>query len=156
MSFSKEIWGSSVWNLFHTIAHKIREDKFLFHKSNIIYIIENICNTLPCPDCSKDASAMLKKVDFAQINNKADFKLLMFNFHNAINTKLKKPLFDFNELDSLSPVDIEFMIFCCISATFKIFSIPSTDIETNDINKFVSNHFNNDLRITVVNLLKLI
>jgi hypothetical protein len=99
MSFSKEIWGSSVWNLFHTIAHKIREDKFLFHKSNIIYIIENICNTLPCPDCSKDASAMLKKVDFAQINNKADFKLLMFNFHNAINTKLKKPLFDFNELD---------------------------------------------------------
>ena len=99
MSFSKEIWGSSVWNLFHTIAHKIKEDKFLFHKSNIIYIIENICNTLPCPDCSKDASAMLKKVDFAQINNKADFKLLMFNFHNAINTKLKKPLFDFNELD---------------------------------------------------------
>jgi hypothetical protein len=99
MSFSKEIWGSSVWNLFHTIAHKIKEDKFLFHKSNIIYIIENICNTLPCPDCSKDASAMLKKVDFAQINNKADFKLLMFNFHNAINSKLKKPLFDFNELD---------------------------------------------------------
>lgn len=33
-------------------------------------------------------------------------------------------LFDLNELDSLSPVDIEFMIFCCISATFKIFSIP--------------------------------
>jgi hypothetical protein len=99
MSFSKEIWGSSVWNLFHTIAHKIKEDKFLFHKSNIIFIIENICNTLPCPDCSKDATAMLKKVDFAQINNKADFKLLMFNFHNAINSKLKKPLFDFNELD---------------------------------------------------------
>jgi hypothetical protein len=99
MSFSKEIWGSSVWNLFHAIAHKIKEDKFLFHKSNIIYIIENICNTLPCPDCSKDATAMLKKVDFAQINSKADFKLLMFNFHNAINTKLKKPLFDFNELD---------------------------------------------------------
>ena len=100
MSFSKEIWGSSVWNLFHTIAHKIKEDKFIFHKSNIIYIIENICNTLPCPDCSKDATAMLKKVDFAQINSKADFKLLMFNFHNAINTKLKKPLFDFNELDN--------------------------------------------------------
>jgi hypothetical protein len=100
MSFSKEIWGSSVWNLFHTIAHKIKEDKFLFHKSNIIYIIENICNTLPCPECSKDATAMLKKVDFAQINNKADFKLLMFNFHNAINSKLKKPLFDFNELDN--------------------------------------------------------
>ena len=100
MSFSKEIWGSSVWNLFHTIAYKIKEDKFEFHKSNLIYIQENICNTLPCPDCSRDASTMLKKVDFSKINNKEDFKLLIFNFHNAINSKLNKPLFDFNELDN--------------------------------------------------------
>jgi hypothetical protein len=100
MSFSKEIWGSSVWNLFHTIAYKIKEDKFEFHKSNLIYILENICNTLPCPDCSRDASSMLKKVDFSKINNKEDFKLLIFNFHNAINSKLNKPLFDFNELDN--------------------------------------------------------
>ena len=46
MSFSKEIWGSSVWNLFHTIAHKIKEDKFQFHKSNIIFIINVINNVL--------------------------------------------------------------------------------------------------------------
>jgi hypothetical protein len=100
MSFSKEIWGNAVWNLFHTIAHKIREDKFEFHKQNLIFILENICSTLPCPECSKDATNMLKKVDFAQINNKTSFKLLVFNFHNAINTKLNKPLFDFNELDN--------------------------------------------------------
>jgi hypothetical protein len=100
MSFSKEIWGSSVWNLFHTIAYKIKEDKFEFHKNNLIYILENICNTLPCPECSRDASTMLKKVDFSKINNKEDFKLLIFNFHNAINSKLNKPLFDFNELDN--------------------------------------------------------
>ena len=100
MSFSKEIWGGTIWNLFHTIAHKIKEEKFEFHKNNLIYILENICNTLPCPECSKDASNMLKKVNFDQINNKAEFKLLIFNFHNAINSKLKKPLFDFNELDN--------------------------------------------------------
>lgn len=100
MAVSKEIWGNNVWNLFHTIAHKIKEDRFEFHKNNIIYILENICNTLPCPDCSKDATDMLKRVNFSQINNKADFKLLIFNFHNAINTKLNKPLFDFNELDN--------------------------------------------------------
>ena len=100
MAVSKEIWGNNVWNLFHTIAHKIKEDRFEFHKNNIIYILENICNTLPCPDCSKDATEMLKRVNFSQINNKADFKLLIFNFHNAINTKLNKPLFDFNELDN--------------------------------------------------------
>ena len=100
MAVSKEIWGNNVWNLFHTIAHKIKEDRFEFHKNNIIYILENICNTLPCPDCSKDATDMLKRVNFSQINTKNDFKLLIFNFHNAINTKLNKPLFDFNELDN--------------------------------------------------------
>jgi len=100
MSFSKEIWGSSVWNLFHTIAHKIKEERFEFHKNNIIYILENICATLPCPECSKDATEMLKKVNFSQINTKNDFKLLIFNFHNAINAKLNKPQFDFNELDN--------------------------------------------------------
>jgi hypothetical protein len=100
MAVSKEIWGNNVWNLFHTIAHKIKEDRFEFHKNNIIYILENICNTLPCPECSKDASEMLKKVNFSQINTKNDFKLLIFNFHNAVNVKLSKPLFDFNELDN--------------------------------------------------------
>ena len=79
MSFSKEIWGSSVWNLFHTIAYKIKEDKFEFHKSNLIYILENICNTLPCPDCSKDATDMLKKVDFTKINNKPVRYGIMFH-----------------------------------------------------------------------------
>lgn len=100
MAVSKEIWGNNVWNLFHTIAHKIKEERFEFHKNNIIYILENICNTLPCPECSKDASDMLKKVNFSQINTKNDFKLLIFNFHNAINAKLNKPQFDFNELDN--------------------------------------------------------
>lgn len=100
MAVSKEIWGNNVWNLFHTIAHKIKEERFEFHKNNIIYILENICNTLPCPECSKDASDMLKKVNFSQINTKNDFKLLIFNFHNAINVKLNKPQFDFNELDN--------------------------------------------------------
>jgi hypothetical protein len=45
MAVSKEIWGNNVWNLFHTIAHKIKEERFEFHKSNIIYILENICAT---------------------------------------------------------------------------------------------------------------
>ena len=100
MSFSKETWGNTVWYLFHSIAHKIREDKFEFHKTRLIYILENICNTLPCPECSKDAAAMLKKINYDSIKNKAEFKLLIFNFHNSINEKLKKPRFEFHELDN--------------------------------------------------------
>lgn len=100
MSFSKETWGNNIWYLFHSIAHKIREDKFEFHKKNIFFIIKTICNTLPCPDCSKDATLMLNRVDFNSIKTKNDLKMFLFNFHNAINNKLNKPKFCYDGLDS--------------------------------------------------------
>ena len=100
MSFSKEIWGNNICYLFHSLAHKIREEKFEVHKNNLIFIIKTVCNTLPCPECSKDATAMLNKVDFNTIKNKNDFKMFLFNFHNAINVKLNKSLFSYENLDN--------------------------------------------------------
>ena len=100
MSFSKEIWGNNIWYLFHSLAHKIREEKFDAHKNNLIFIIKTVCNTLPCPECSKDATAMLDKVDFNNIKNKNDFKIFLLNFHNAINAKLNKPMFSYHSLDN--------------------------------------------------------
>lgn len=100
MSISKEIWGNNIWYLFHTLAHKIKEDKFEFHKQNIFFVIKTICNTLPCPDCSKDAVSMLNKVDFNTIKNKSDLKMFLFNFHNAVNSKLNKPKFNYEHLDN--------------------------------------------------------
>lgn len=50
-------------------------------------------------------------------------------------------MFDLNELESLASIDIEFMIYCCISATFKIFSINS-EINSDEISEFVSKIFN--------------
>ena len=100
MSLSKESWGNNIWYLFHSLAHKLKEDKFESQKNNIIFIIKTICNTLPCPDCSKDATSMLNKIDFNTIKNKNDLKMFFFNFHNAINAKLNKPQFNYENLDS--------------------------------------------------------
>jgi len=100
MSLSKESWGNNIWYLFHSLAHKLKEDKFESQKNNIIFIIKTICNTLPCPDCSKDATSMLNKIDFNTIRNKNDLKMFFFNFHNAINAKLNKPQFNYENLDS--------------------------------------------------------
>jgi hypothetical protein len=100
MSLSKESWGNNIWYLFHSLAHKLKEDKFESQKNNIIFIIKTISNTLPCPDCSKDATSMLNKIDFNTIRNKTDLKMFFFNFHNAINAKLNKPQFNYENLDS--------------------------------------------------------
>tara|TARA_Y100001970_G_scaffold293851_1_gene443859 strand:- start:4494 stop:4961 length:468 start_codon:yes stop_codon:yes gene_type:complete len=99
MSFDKTIWGNTTWYLFHTLIHKIKENEFLSVKNDFIYIIKTVCGNLPCPECSHDATQLLNKVDFNNINSKQEFKLLLFNFHNKINTKLNKPLFNKNDLD---------------------------------------------------------
>ena len=79
MSLSKENWGNNIWYLFHSIAHKIKEDRFEFHRTNLFFIIKTISNTLPCPDCSKDATIMLSKIDYNNIRNKNDFKMFLFS-----------------------------------------------------------------------------
>lgn len=100
MSVNKETWGNNIWFLFHTIAYKIKEEEFLNCKDDLIFIFTNICNNLPCPDCSSDARSVIQKINFNTINSKYDFKILLFNFHNYVNKKLNKPEFDINLLDT--------------------------------------------------------
>lgn len=45
------------------------------------------------------------------------------------------------------------MIYCCISASYKIFSI-SAEISAQDISEFAEKQFSTDVRITVVKLLE--
>ena len=100
MAISIENWGNNIWYLFHTISYKIKEESFVTIKSDLIELIEIICKNLPCPDCSKDAINVISKINFNTINNKEDFKLLLFNFHNYINKKLKKKIFNYQDFDN--------------------------------------------------------
>ena len=99
MSFDNNIWGNTVWYLFHTLAHKIKESDFNELKNDIIYVVKTVSTNLPCPECSQDAVNELNKVKFDNINSKEELRLLLFNFHNHVNRKLKKPIFELSELD---------------------------------------------------------
>tara|TARA_B110000977_G_C11004987_1_gene465355 strand:+ start:204 stop:686 length:483 start_codon:yes stop_codon:yes gene_type:complete len=101
MSFDKNIWGNNIWYLFHTLAYQITETDFKQLKPELIYIVKTISSNLPCPECSSDATILLNKINFDNINSKEEFKLLLFNFHNHINKKLGKPVFEKSELDIL-------------------------------------------------------
>lgn len=56
-------------------------------------------------------------------------------------------------MESLSPTDIEFMIYCCMSATFKIYSI-SSEINNEELTVFATKYFEKENRLTVVELIK--
>jgi hypothetical protein len=100
MYIAIEIWGNNIWYLFHTLSYKIKEESFLILKNDLIEIFKNICKNLPCPDCSKDAMNVIGKIDFNNINTKEDFKLMLFNFHNYVNRKLKKKEFKYEDFDN--------------------------------------------------------
>lgn len=62
-------------------------------------------------------------------------------------------MFDLNELSCLSAIDIEFMIVCCISSTYKIFSI-NQEIHDEEITKLVASAFADEVRVNITNFLK--
>lgn len=101
---SPKHWGPPLWMFFHTLAEKINETKFveLGLGSQLFNLIKQICNNLPCPDCSKHATIFLNKVKMNTISTKQDFKMMLFYFHNLVNLRTNKPAFVVTELSIYS------------------------------------------------------
>jgi len=93
------IWGPACWNLFHTLAEKIKDDHFQFIGNQLYNQIVMICYNLPCPDCSQHAKMFLSKVDPNKIKSKNDLKNLLFVMHNAVNNRKQKQLYRYENLD---------------------------------------------------------
>jgi len=94
-----EIWGPPVWTFFHTLAENINEEGFLNIKFSLFSFIKRICNYLPCPDCSHHAIHFLAKVNINKIVTKNDFKNMLYVFHNTVNKRKRKTLFNHDNLE---------------------------------------------------------
>ena len=62
-------------------------------------------------------------------------------------------LFDFNELNSLSIVDIEFMLNCCVASTFRICK-SMAEVNQDEISKFVNQNLQKENRVNISQLIK--
>lgn len=93
-------WGPSIWYMFHTIAHKIKDSDFQGSIKDLLDIIKSICKNLPCPSCAQHASDYVQRINYSSIRNKDDFKMLLFTFHNDVNKRTSKPVFTLDELES--------------------------------------------------------
>jgi len=97
---SKRIkWGPPTWFLFHTLAHKIKEDSFNKIKNDFLANIISICKNLPCPKCADHASEYINKININAINSKDDLKNMLFSFHNEVNQRTGSPQFSYAELN---------------------------------------------------------
>ena len=96
---SPSIWGPPTWTLLHTLAEKIHEDDFNKLIPQMFGLIKRICSYLPCPDCSDHATRFLAKLKPEQIANKLNFKNTLYLFHNMVNAKKRKPLFNYGNIN---------------------------------------------------------
>ena len=84
---SPSYWGPSTWIFMHTLAAKIKETSFPVIGPNLILVLIQICNNLPCPECAQHAKEFWSKVKTANIKTKDDLINLLFVFHNIVNKR---------------------------------------------------------------------
>ena len=94
-----EVWGPPIWTLFHVLAEKINERAYPFYAGQLFSVIKNICSALPCPECTSDASIFLGKIKIQDLKTKNDFKNMVYLFHNYVNAKKRKRLYNYSSLD---------------------------------------------------------
>ena len=95
---SPSYWGPSTWIFMHTLAAKIKESSFPSVGPSLIMFLIQICNNLPCPECSEHAKLFWAKVKTSNINNKTDLINLLFVFHNMVNKRKQIKAFKYENL----------------------------------------------------------
>ena len=94
-------WGPPTWTLFHTIAEKMKEEAFPVLMPQFLFFVKRICSVLPCPECSQHSNQFWKNINVAGIKTKTDLKNMLCLFHNIVNRRKGKPLFNNENLAEL-------------------------------------------------------
>ena len=104
-----ELWGPATWTLFHVLAEKVNEHMYPRIAGQLFDVIKRICSALPCPECAQDATIFLAKIKVHELKTKMDFKNMIYVFHNYVNTKKRKPLFKYINLEVYKTYNIVYV-----------------------------------------------
>ncbi|MFY7728231.1 MAG: ERV1/ALR-related protein [Flavobacterium sp.] len=105
-----EVWGPAVWTLFHTLIEHLDANAYPHVVQSLYHMIVRICQVLPCPDCSRDASLFLAKINLRDYKTKDEFKTMLYLFHNWVNAKKRKPLYNYSDLHRYASMDLKWVI----------------------------------------------
>jgi hypothetical protein len=105
-----EVWGPAVWTLFHSLIEQLNPDAYQNVIMSMFRIIVRICKVLPCPDCSADASKFLARINLRDYKTNVEFKNMMYLFHNWVNAKKRKPLYNYSDLEKYSKLNLIYVL----------------------------------------------
>lgn len=92
---SKSVWGPATWAMLHCLVLKIKDDANNIEQ--LKKIINSICDNLPCPYCAAHAKSVIQKSNFSKFTDILSLRLFVFQLHNNVNEKLKKPKMEYSE-----------------------------------------------------------
>lgn len=107
---SPNIWGPPIWQLFHALAASIDENAYNALFPQLFNFIKRICAYLPCPSCSAHATTFLAKLSREHLANKEKFINTFYLFHNVVNVRKNKPLYNYSNMEKYKyvPINVAF------------------------------------------------
>ena len=93
-----EVWGPPTWRLFHILTETIKDEYYETIRDELFNFIKRICSFLPCPDCSMHASKFMQSILPQNIATKSDLKNMLYVFHNIVNKRKNKQVYNYEDL----------------------------------------------------------
>ena len=102
---SPKDWGPPIWIFLHTLAEKVKEEKYPVIGQQIINFIIQICLNLPCNTCAEHARRFVSKIEKHKLKTKRDLKNLLYIFHNTVNKRKQLSDFKYEDLEKYKQVN---------------------------------------------------
>ena len=99
-------WGPPTWLLLHALVEQTNECYFPDISMPLFNVISQICKNLPCPECSVHATEFMNSVKMNTIQTKENFKMMLLYFHNKVNLRKMKPIFEASGLEKYARVNL--------------------------------------------------
>ena len=101
------VWGPPTWTMLHILAEKLNENDYPRLSAQLFGLIKRICAALPCPECSEHATTFLNTIKQSNISTKEDFINMLYLFHNRVNVRKHKPLFNHINMPRYKLINIQ-------------------------------------------------
>ena len=102
-----EIWGPPIWLFIHSLASKLKDEMYVYVGPQLFIMIRRITAYLPCPDCSHHAIQFLSGINPETIKTKQELVRVLYLFHNSVNVRKNKSLYNFSELNKYENVNLQ-------------------------------------------------
>lgn len=130
-------WGNILWVFLHTITFRINDNLFEEFKFELLSKLKYFLKILPCDICLSHTNEYFEKNPII-VNKKMDLILILYNFHNNVNSENNKPFFSYTDFcEKYENINI-FNVFNNFMYILKLFNI--TNHEKYEIQNWLSSN----------------